>query len=83
MIQPPQSIDVLDGAQSFTAWVDQGILSLRPAKVLGRFTTGNLISHREFDHIRLGRVVMGLYDVMQYPYPVAVFFDNQTGDRLR
>jgi len=83
MITPPQSLDVLDGAPSFTAYVDRGTLLLRPAKALATGTTGHLISHRDFNHIRLGWVTMGLYDVMQYPYPVAIFFDNQTGDRLR
>jgi len=90
-MQAPQTIDVLDRHQGFTAIIPyrrssyaRGYNTLwRPGKLLKRGTTGNLQESDEHSFFQLNDdVTMAIYKVPGYPYRVAVWFDNKTGERI-
>ena len=85
-MQPPETINVIDQHGGFTAITPYcksfGAL-WRPGPVLKHGTIGKLQSFDEKSFWQNNNnVTQAIYKVKGYRYPVACWFDNETGERI-
>ena len=88
-MRPPESMNVIDSHGGFTAEThgkNIGTCTLwRPGRVLKHGTIGTLISGSVNEHSFFqinDDVTRAAYKVKGYRYPVIVWFDNKTGERI-
>jgi hypothetical protein len=81
---PEKQINVLDKHNGFTAITTKNQDTLwRPGLVLKGNYSGNLVSYDEHSFYQLNNdVTKAIYKVKGYRYPVVVWFDNKTGNRV-
>lgn len=87
---PPDTIDVLDQHNGFTALTTHtnkhpniGNSLWRPGDLLKRGTVGTLVDYREDSFYQNNDdVTVARYKVAGYNRPVLCWFDNSTGNRI-
>ena len=85
MFNPPQSTNVLDNNNGFCAITKATSCLWRPARVLKLGTVGTLIvdSVKNKDFYQTNNdCTSALYKLPGYRYPVKLWWDNTTGNRV-
>ena len=82
-MNPPYSINVLDQHEGFTAETKSGTL-WRPKQILSKYSyIGILQSYDEKSFFQNNNnVTRAEYKVKGYRYPVIIWFDNETRNRI-
>jgi len=82
-VKPPAETNVLDRHGGFTMREDDGDTVWRPGHLLKKGTTGTLVSFDEKSFYQTNsNATCATYRVPGYRYPVLIWFDNATGDRI-
>ena len=83
-MKPPEEINVLDKHNGFTAITTKYNDTLwRPGIILKGNTIGKLQYYSETSFYQLNNnVTRAVYKVKGYRYPVCLWFDNVTGERI-
>ncbi len=80
---PPKATNVTDRHGGFTAiTTKRGDTLWRPGKLL-KTSMGALVSYNQNSFYQSNNdVTMAIYKVRGYPYKVALWFDNKSGERI-
>lgn len=78
---PPERIDLIDKQNGFTRINMQGETMWRPKDML-RLTTGKLIEYDENASHEGCSVTQARYSAPFFPYPVVIWFNNKTKERI-